>query len=325
MSASPIVDLLQEHIAEGRLPGAVLGIADSGGVRELIALGADEGRPFATDDRFALYSISKAMTALAVLRAVERGRVSLLDELGPALGVDAHRGVTLEHLLSHRSGIREEHGDWYRDGVERLRRSETLVPSGTAVQYSTLAFAGAAAILEHATGRDLEQHLAELGGSVGAHGPSFDARGARAVHGGEAVDLDHERMLPFRHPGAGLLASAETLLALAGGLLRTARGEGDGVLRPETLAAARRPLGLGLPVLSSDPDRGTRWGLGLALLDDVRGLLDQDGFGHAGWSGTQWWLHPSRDRAWVLLTNVVEAEQFGVDWLRVRNAAAASL
>ena len=45
MSASPIVDLLQEHIAEGRLPGAVLGIADSGGVRELIALGADEGRP----------------------------------------------------------------------------------------------------------------------------------------------------------------------------------------------------------------------------------------------------------------------------------------
>lgn len=325
MDDSPILSLLREHVTAGRLPGAVLGVADSTGVRELTAIGADEGRPFATDDRFALYSISKAMTALAVLRAVERGQVSLLDELGPALGADVHRGVTLEHLLSHRSGIVEEHADWYRDGVERLRQGAALVPPGTSVRYSTLAFAGVAAILEHATGRSLEQHLAELGEVAGVEAPGFDASTSRDVHGGAVVGLDHERTLPFHHPGAGLHATAGTLLGLASGLLRAARGGDDGLLRPETVATARLPIGAGLPILSSEPGRGQRWGLGFALVDEERGLLDRDVFGHAGWSGTQWWLHPSRDRAWVLLTNVLEAEQNGVDWVRVRNAAAASL
>jgi CubicO group peptidase (beta-lactamase class C family) len=321
MDGSPLIDLLHDHVEAGRLPGAVVGVADSAGIRELVALGGDADGAFGTGDRFALYSISKAMTALAVLRAVERGQVSLLDELGPALGEPVHRDVTLAHLLSHRSGILEEHEDWYRDGVERLRRGETLVPPGTTVQYSTLAFAGAAAILEHATGRSLEEHLAELG----ADAPSFDASGSRAVIGGDAVGVDHERMTAFRHAGAGLFGTAESLLGLASGLLRSARDGDATLLHPTTLAAARRPSGTGLPILSSEPERGQRWGLGFALLDEVRGLLDQDGFGHAGWSGTQWWIHPSRDRAWVLLTNVVEAEQFGVDWIRVRNAAAASI
>lgn len=315
MSTSPVVGLLQDHLARGRLPGAVLGIADSGGVRELVALGEDGGRAFRVDDRFALYSVSKALTAIAVLRAVERGRVSLLDELGPALGVDVHRGVRLEHLLSHRAGLREEHRDWYRDGVERLREGATLVPPGTVAQYSTLAFAGAAAILEHATGAALEEHLAPLD-------VSFDATGAHAVHGGERVDLDHERMLPLRHPGAGLFGTAGSLLTVASDLLRTARTGEAGLLRASSIAAARRPLTVGLPFLSTEPDRGQHWGLGFEVLDRRAGLLDRDGFGHAGWSGTQWWLHPSRDRAYVLLTNVIEAD---LDWLRVRNAAAASL
>lgn len=52
----------------------------------------------ATDDRFPLASVTKLLTALAVLVAVEEGSVALDDAAGPA-------GSTVRHLLAHASGL----------------------------------------------------------------------------------------------------------------------------------------------------------------------------------------------------------------------------
>lgn len=68
--------------------------------------------------RFALASGSKTFTALAVLRLVEQGRLRLTDPVRPILGDDLpliDDAVTLEHLLTHTSGIGDyldEEADW---------------------------------------------------------------------------------------------------------------------------------------------------------------------------------------------------------------------
>lgn len=64
--------------------------------------------PITPQTRFAIASGSKAFTALAAMRLVELGMLDLTASIRPWLGEDLPEidaGVTLEHLLSHTSGI----------------------------------------------------------------------------------------------------------------------------------------------------------------------------------------------------------------------------
>ena len=66
------------------------------------------GVPNTAATRFAIASGSKGFTALAVMRLVEDGAIALDDLVRPILGNDLpliDGGVTIEHLLSHTSGI----------------------------------------------------------------------------------------------------------------------------------------------------------------------------------------------------------------------------
>ncbi len=58
------------------------------------------------DSPFAIASITKTFTAALVMQLVERGRLSLDQEVAPLLpNVGVPRGVTVRHLLAHTSGI----------------------------------------------------------------------------------------------------------------------------------------------------------------------------------------------------------------------------
>jgi CubicO group peptidase (beta-lactamase class C family) len=66
------------------------------------------GVPNTTDTQFAIASGSKGLTALAVISLVEDGSLDLSTTARSLLGDDLpliDGGVTVEHLLSHRSGI----------------------------------------------------------------------------------------------------------------------------------------------------------------------------------------------------------------------------
>ncbi|MFF4543149.1 serine hydrolase domain-containing protein [Streptomyces sp. NPDC001406] len=121
---STLYDTLRRHLDEGSVPGAV-GLVARGDDVEVVAVGsvdADGSAPIARDSVFRIASITKPVTAAAVLMLVEDGRIGLddpvdawlpelsepmvvrtpagpLDDLVPAV-----RPITVEDLLSSRAG-----------------------------------------------------------------------------------------------------------------------------------------------------------------------------------------------------------------------------
>ncbi|GAB2465221.1 serine hydrolase domain-containing protein [Jatrophihabitans fulvus] len=112
---------------EQRVPGVVAGLTDRSGTFYLGASGASDlgsGTPMGTDDVFAIFSTTKAITGTTALQLVEEGRLDLdapAADHAPALadvqvldGFDGDgnpvlrapkRPVTTKHLLLHTAGF----------------------------------------------------------------------------------------------------------------------------------------------------------------------------------------------------------------------------
>ncbi|MFE5408973.1 serine hydrolase domain-containing protein [Microbacterium sp. NPDC056569] len=321
-------DWARRHVDAGRLPTAVLGVATADGVVALDAFGATDGRTARVEDPYWLFSITKVLTGLTAARAVERGLLTAETPLStavPEFGRTREDVVRLGHLVSHTSGIREP----TLDPAEGLRAA-LLAPgrdfaAGTASRYSTVAFDGIAELVHHTTGRTWDADVAEWAPALGATGFTLDpAADAHTVVDAERLGLDMTGFASHRNPGAGMIGTAGDLLALGSALLRIGHGEAGGVVQPATLAMMRRPLTGDIPRLEPYPaERGQDWGFTFNLRTRAPGLIDRDVYGHAGWAGTEFWVHPTAGVAWVLLTN--QAERPGVDADELDNAVVAGV
>ncbi|MFK0151963.1 serine hydrolase domain-containing protein [Streptomyces sp. NPDC090493] len=124
MTVSPLHATLRRHVEAGTVPGAV-GLVARGDDVEVVAVGhadVEGSAPMARDSVFRIASVTKPITAAAVLMLVDEGRIGLGDPVAdwlpelakpmvvrtPASPVDdvvpAVRQVTVEDLLSFRAG-----------------------------------------------------------------------------------------------------------------------------------------------------------------------------------------------------------------------------
>jgi CubicO group peptidase (beta-lactamase class C family) len=122
-------------LSKWKLPGASLAVAKDG--RLVLARGygySDVGqmKPVTPDLRFRVASLSKSLTAAAIMKLVELGQINLDDPAIPLLGPWAPPAaeivdprvyqITVRHLLVHRGGWdRESFGDPTFDWREHLR------------------------------------------------------------------------------------------------------------------------------------------------------------------------------------------------------------
>lgn len=320
-------DWARRQVDSGRLPTAVLGIATADGVVALDAFSTIGGRAVRTDTLYRLFSVTKPLLGIAAARAIERGLLTpdtpLTDAL-PGFGANRTDIVRLRHLASHTSGINEPPLDTavpLRD--ELLTRGRDFA-AGTVSRYSTIGFEGIAALLTHATGLTWDAAVTEWGATIGAHGLTLDPTDPAPVADTAAAGLDLDRFVATRAPGAGLSGRAEDLLAVGTALLRIHGGASDSILRPATLAMMLRPLTGDIPRLDPYPaERGQDWGFTWNIRSRDTGLIARDTYGHGGWSGTEFWVHPDAGVAWVLLTN--QALRPGVDTAQLDNAIIGAL
>jgi CubicO group peptidase (beta-lactamase class C family) len=115
---SELASTVDEIVAESELSGVVRIDRGADVVLEK-AYGFADRRweiPNTVDTRFAIASGVKGMTALAVVSLIEDGMVELTTTARSLLGRDlplVDDGVTVEHLLAHRSGI----GDYFDEDL----------------------------------------------------------------------------------------------------------------------------------------------------------------------------------------------------------------
>jgi len=217
---------------------------------------------------FEAASLSKPVFAYLVLRLVDRGQFDLdrplaeLLEYPRAEGDPRYRRITGRMVLSHGTGF----PNW---GGERL----TLAfDPGTAYGYSGEGFVYLQKVVEHVTGRPLEQLArAEVFGPLGMNRSSYVWQDRFEGHAAEAMDWLWRTAPVSRYTDA---SAAYTLLTTAPDYARfvaavlTGRG-----LTPATWKAFLTP------VRESSPGLGV--GLGIRVEDGPRGRL----FYHSGNNG----------------------------------------
>lgn len=132
------------------------------------------GRALTVDDPVRIASISKLVVALAVMRLVDAGRLSLDDDvsvqLGWALRNPAYPDVpiTLRMLLSHQSSLRDDAGYFIplgsslRDTLANPAAWDRLHRPGRWFHYTNLNFPAIASVMEVATGERFDRLMARL-------------------------------------------------------------------------------------------------------------------------------------------------------------------
>lgn len=101
-----IVALVRKANKESGFTGAVLA-AEKGKVIAAVAVGEVDGKPLEPTSLFEIASCTKPFTAVAVMKLVEEGKLSLDDPIAKHLpGIPADcQAITVRHLLQHTSGI----------------------------------------------------------------------------------------------------------------------------------------------------------------------------------------------------------------------------
>ncbi|WP_374585750.1 serine hydrolase domain-containing protein [Pseudoduganella sp.] len=145
------------------------------GLRRLDTAGSGMTAPVTPHTMFRIASISKMVTTLGLMKLVEEGKLSLDADAGSYLGFalrNPHypaRPITLRHLLSHTSTLRDDAG--YSWGAATLLR-EVLVPGGKMwardgepgayFTYSNLNWGVIGTIMERVTGERFDRLMKRL-------------------------------------------------------------------------------------------------------------------------------------------------------------------
>lgn len=184
-----IDSFLSQQVHRHRIPGLAVGIVDHNRVVHQAGFGAadDHGHPVTPDTRFVLASVSKPVTATAVMQLVEAGRVDLdapVQRYLPAFLLadrEAAGAITVRQLLNHTSGLPvsacERSLGTIDAFVASLRNVAPATPPGTRYAYCSGNYNILGALVQHVTGQPFGAYLDEhVFGPLGMTRSSADSR-----------------------------------------------------------------------------------------------------------------------------------------------------
>ncbi|HET6971589.1 MAG TPA: serine hydrolase domain-containing protein, partial [Phenylobacterium sp.] len=163
-AVTDVADYAARHVEAYGLPGMTLCLVGPETVA-LVRLGlahVERAEPVGPDHLFQIGSISKSLTALAVYRLMEAGKLRLEDDaaaLLPGVPLPPAGGIQVRHLLDHTSGLPDDAPPFPRGGDQRLWQGYT---PGTRWSYSNLGYMLLAQIVARLAGKPFPDALAEL-------------------------------------------------------------------------------------------------------------------------------------------------------------------
>lgn len=322
-------DIAHRGVAQGTVPFAIVAVAGAEGVVRLEAFASADGPRIGTNAVCLLASITKPITATAVMRLASTGRFQLTAPLStwlPELAAAGLAPFTAWHVLTHTTGIADV--DLERlllDGGDRAEYIRRTIAAGqgwapgSRFLYATNTWDLLALAVERATGLPFETVLrAEVLDPLAMTATTFDytrAGGLRAPIKVGSWDGTISEAAGDAAVSEGIVAAYSSLRLGGGGLWSSAADLvrfGRGMLRGGELDGVRV---LGWPIVDLMTREVTVNGLGAMpdrLLDEHYAMgwgkagpasaASPLAFGHGGISGTRLWIDPAHDLVFVYLT-----------------------
>jgi CubicO group peptidase (beta-lactamase class C family) len=348
---------MREFVARKEIAGAVTVVATRDKILHLGAVGQADiaaGAPMRPDTIGWMASMTKPVTATAVLMLQDEGKLSIDDPVAkylPALAglktADGKPGnLTLRHLLTHTSGMAEAAPQESREA----RTLADLIPHyaakplrfepGSKWQYCQSAINSLGRIVEVVSGQSFPEFLQKrLFDPLGMKDTGFYptpeqaariAKSYRLVDGKleeAAVISDYDFKRSNRYPAAngGLYSTAPDYARFCRMILNQGSLDGRPYLKPESVRLMTR---LQTGDLKTGFTEGCGWGLGWIVVRQPQGvtaMLSPGTFGHGGAYGTQAWIDPVKGVIYVLMvqrSNFPNAD--GSEVRRAFQAAAAA-
>lgn len=312
------VAVLARATAGGQVAAAVLHV-----IQRETAFTRSFGQAQTEHAMFLLGSISKPVAVTALMTLFDRGEFKLGDPLQkfiPQFNGDRREAVTMQHLLTHVSGLpdqlpendelRRKHAPLAEFVEHALRTPLQFVP-GSKYQYSSMAILLATRVAELISGTDILKlvertvfqplkmhHSAQGLGRFKLEDmvPCQTDRAAPEAGGGDPNAKDWDWNSPYWRklgaPWGGAHASTPDIARFLAEFLN----ETGAVIKPETVR---------LMVRNHSPPGLTPRGLGLAvgMSAGSRGCSEKT-FGHTGSTGTLAWADPATHTICVVLTSL---------------------
>lgn len=332
---------IQKAIDAHQISGGTTAVVTRDKLVDLEAIGdADLARhePMRTDSIFWIKSMTKPVTAVAVMMLVDEGKLAITDPVAKyipefaALKTPSGKpaNLTLEQLLTHTSGLGEGHGESGRRGTHSLAE---LVPQfletpmqfepGTRWKYCQSGINTMARIVEIVSGATFDRFCTErIFAPLGMKDTTFyptESQAKRVVTlyrrdpqtGVLEAEPPRRDLTSHDRPplgNSGVYSTAPDFARFCQMLLNEGTLDGRRYLKPETVKLmSTNHTG----TLKAGFVPGSVWGLAVGIVAEPQGVteaLSPGTFGHGGAYGTQAWIDPVRGAAYVLM---IQRANFG--------------
>jgi len=341
--------VIEEEIANKRLPGAVVVVGRKGRVVWRQSYGAralePAREPMTADTIFDVASLTKVVaTATSIMILVERGKLRLSDPVSlhiPELKGEGRERITIEQLLTHISGYApdfdlRERWTGYDEAIKRLIKEPLRNPPGTRFTYSDIGFIALGEVVARAGKMPLDQfaqknifgplRMTSTGFRPNAAlesriAPTENRRGQLSYLGDTAANAGGEGDVWLRGEVHDPTSYRMNGVAGHAGLFSTANdlaiycqmilngGSYGGVRVLSPLTVAQ--MTRPRIVSSSGNTRGLGWDINTSYSANRGELFPLGSFGHTGFTGTSIWIDPASEMFVVFLSNRVHPDGKG--------------
>lgn len=293
---------LDGQIAIRQLPGVVVGVVSDQDLIWAKGFGhadVESGRPMELDTRFRMASHSKLFTATAIMQLREQGKIRLDDPVTQYLPWVAFRHaapddppVTIEHLLTHSSGLPREAGSHWSDldfpteaeVKELMSQRQAAFSPEVRWKYSNLAYTIAGMVVEEVSGMSWADYLQKnIFDPLAMSASSVDREDPKMATGyGPRMPDGSREVLPFvdargMAAATGLTSTVSDMARFVSAQFRSGDRGGNRILSTPSLREMHR-----VRMLESTWTRGQGIGFSVQRIDNE--LYVGHGGGYPGYT-----------------------------------------
>lgn len=332
-----VTKAMQEYVDSQEIAGAVTLVATPDKIVHLGVVGQADvaaDTPMRAGNIFRIASMTKPVTATAVLMLQDEGKLSVDDpvskylrELADIKTADGKPGnLTLRHLLTHTSGMAEatreesQSSQTLAELIPHFATKPLVFEPGAKWQYCQSGIDTLGRIIEVVSGQSFPEFLEKrLFGPLGMKDTTFypnDEQRSRLAMPYRRVDdklepaplmtgFDPNQNRRFPAANGGLFSTANDYARFCQMILNRGMLNGMQYIKPESV---KLMTSIQTGDLKTGFTEGNGWGLGWCVVrnpEDVTGMLSPGTFGHGGAFGTQAWIDPAKKVIYILMVQRV--------------------